>query len=169
MKEDQARTVAALSAAEHADVAALRHGIDLRVAVGDFDWVVDLAGDIAGQAAAEGIPSGNHLAVLGHLLRRLAGCAAPESLRALLRTPLSLAPDGRQRQREERALAALVAHGQGAEDIERVVYGEQADAVHPREAQHRCGPPLCLLLPGCSVPARFGRGGLLRGGSSGVE
>ncbi|MDH6130285.1 DUF6183 family protein [Kitasatospora sp. GP82] len=133
MNEDQARTVAALSAAEYADVAELQHEIDLRVSAGDFDWVASLGGDIAGQAAAEGGPSGNHLAVLGHLLRSLAGCAAPESLRALLRTPLSLSPDGRQRQREERALAAMVAHSQGAEDIERVVYGEQADAVHPRE------------------------------------
>ncbi|MFE7531813.1 DUF6183 family protein [Kitasatospora sp. NPDC057542] len=133
MNEDQARMVAALSAAEYADVAALQHEIGLRVSAGDFDWAVGLGRDIARRATAEGGPSGNHLAVLGHLLRSLAGCAVPESLRALLRTPLSLSPDGRQRQREERALAALVAHGQGAEDIERVVYGEQADAVHPRE------------------------------------
>jgi len=133
MNEDSARTVAALSTADHADVAALQHEIGLRISAGDFDWAVGVGGDIAGQAAAEGCPSANHHAVLGHLLRRLADCAAPESLRALLRTPLSLFSDGLQRQRAERALAALVAHGQHAEDIERVVYGEQAEAVHPRE------------------------------------
>ncbi|MFD8783619.1 DUF6183 family protein [Kitasatospora sp. NPDC059599] len=133
MNEQSACTVAALSTAEYADVAALEHEIGLRVSAGDVDWVVGIGGDIAGQAAAEGGPSANHEAVLGHLLRSLAGHAAPESLRALLQTPLSLSSNGLRRQRTERALAATVARGQRAEDVEQVVYGEQPDAVHPRE------------------------------------
>ncbi|KQV19234.1 MULTISPECIES: DUF6183 family protein [unclassified Kitasatospora] len=133
MNKDQACTVAVLSTAAHVEVVALHHEIGLRVSAGDFDWVVGLGADIAGQAAAEGGPSVNHDAVLGHIRRSLAGCSGPESLRALLRTPMSLSLEGPQRLLAERALAELIARGQRAEDIEQVVYGEQAHAVHPRE------------------------------------
>ncbi|MFH9610538.1 DUF6183 family protein [Streptomyces sp. NPDC017448] len=125
------RTVAGLSAAGPADLSALGREIRSRVSAGDCGWAGELGAELVSRSS--GAESRNHGVVLDDILRALAAEPGPDSLRALLRVPVSLSADTAERLRAERRLAALIAHGHRIEDVEQTMFTERNASVHRGE------------------------------------
>ncbi|WP_327233540.1 DUF6183 family protein [Streptomyces sp. NBC_01317] len=133
MSKDIIRAVAALSEASDADVSALRAEIDLRVLAGDFVWVGDLGAQLAAQATA-GKPLQAHCReVLDYVLHVLSTHPGVQSLRSLLRVPVSRHSDGSDRTGAERRLAFFVACNHRIDDIANSVFTMEYQSVHSRE------------------------------------
>lgn len=129
VSKEIAERVAGLSTADSAHVSVLFGAIDRKVADGDFAWV----GDLGVEIAATNDVQRQHGVALDRILRALAACPNPESLRALLRVPATLHTEDSKPVLAERRLATYVAHGQRIEDIEQVVFAEESNSVHSRE------------------------------------
>ncbi|MDN3294296.1 DUF6183 family protein [Streptomyces ficellus] len=125
MTRDMARRVESLST-DATEVTALGQEIDGRAAAGEFAWIGDLGAEIASRAAGVKDSQWYYDVVFDRVQRALAAHPGRESLRTLVRLPLSLRQEDPQRTSAERRLAALVAGGHRADDVDPVVFGEES-------------------------------------------
>ncbi|MFE3687513.1 DUF6183 family protein [Streptomyces sp. NPDC059095] len=130
MRNNIAGIVASLPEADCAEISKLSEEIRVCIAAGRFDWIGELATAVFAQAVNKGAETGSYELILDHAVRALAEYPSVESLQTLLRIPSTLGSSKVERDRGERRLASLVAHGQHAEHIERVLFDTSSESAH---------------------------------------
>lgn len=125
--------MAALSSAEDADVSACLREIDSHISACDFDWARSLGAALADQISKGEDTHGRCETALDRILHVLATHAGMESLRALLRLPVSPHLDDSVRTVAERRLASIVARYHTIEDIVQTVFSQDSQSVHSTE------------------------------------